>query len=927
LETNLRCLFLYNRSADTPEAVSILIRDIHALPSMQVLGLNLAHFDIRDLAKYAKTESVDVVLIHNTASYFAAYLESVLIVLRSMSLEIPIAVMKQDEHLEPHLFDKLFHRHSIELVFSCVSDQDLAHVYPESVNSKTRFRKTYAAYVSSIEEKAEYKALPSTKVLSYRGSIQPVQLGKLGFDKVLMPERAFRALHARKGDWILDLSSSWTERLYGDAWIDFLDLSYAVLSSESGSNVFDLTGSLRKKTEAFESKNGPVSWNDGLLLIRYYDEILAPFEGNVNYGTFGPRHLEVALRNRPQVLIRGYYSGLFVDEKNCLMVDSSLEQLPEILDKLSNVKFAMELAKQARMDVLDFAGIRTADLISQIDHELCTLTNSSQKTLSRQSSCSQNTGDTWLESALILCAVPHFKDPRHEWWIDTCDMLFNSTEVWSYIPSGQNCYWPIPSVTRLGAPTIVEGEYRLNVILVESHVPWSRETEGACDNWCSESQDWEAVAIVSWMLQATKNPKGVISNYLAKQFLTNFLATLALAKTVRPQLIIANDLMTGFAAAIIWKDSSSKVLYDAQEVFTRQYDQGDLVMFNGERVAWNGVEQFVVGRSDLVVTVSEGIREYMNKHFGMNIQVVPNFPPRQSGSSPARERTLSGNTRFIYMGNAAPGRGLEKLLEHWPLSESEGELHLYIPESPALVALRYWFKEHKEFHRSNIYWHTAVAEHDMIPTLQDFDVGVIPYDYSYPYNYCSPNKLGQYMAAGLAILSNYQPFIVTTIQNYDCGLVFNWRDTYSFESACRKMLDVKILLEFQSKSIEGHSASANWESYVLPLMEELMVTTKDSTDEDRGQQFSPYRLYKRSRLAATTEMARDRGMVRSKVFSQIEIRYELPSGSHKSSRKFNNLKMMLMESNLRDLYLLTKDIPVIGSSVQKLKTILWKWLN
>ena len=76
--------------------------------------------------------------------------------------------------------------------------------------------------------------------ISYRGSIQPLSFGRLGFEKRKIGYDVARA--AAKYPIAVDISSRKGDRIGGTDWFDFLGRSRAVLGVESGANLFDFTG-------------------------------------------------------------------------------------------------------------------------------------------------------------------------------------------------------------------------------------------------------------------------------------------------------------------------------------------------------------------------------------------------------------------------------------------------------------------------------------------------------------------------------------------------------------------------------------------------------------------------------------------------------------------------------------------------------------
>jgi glycosyltransferase involved in cell wall biosynthesis len=66
---------------------------------------------------------------------------------------------------------------------------------------------------------------------------------------------------------------------------------------------------------------------------------------------------------------------------------------------------------------------------------------------------------------------------------------------------------------------------------------------------------------------------------------------------------------------------------------------------------------------------------------------------------------------------------------------------------------------------------------DLVSAASEADVGVVPYTaYSPGYYYASPNKLFEYMFAGLAIAVSNLPVLEKIVRDHDLGVVFDPAD-------------------------------------------------------------------------------------------------------------------------------------------------------
>lgn len=99
----------------------------------------------------------------------------------------------------------------------------------------------------------------------------------------------------------------------------------------------------------------------------------------------------------------------------------------------------------------------------------------------------------------------------------------------------------------------------------------------------------------------------------------------------------------------------------------------------------------------------------------------------------------------------------------------------------------------------NCCFEPPVPMRDMIHAASSADVGVIPY---IPVNVnnllSSPNKLFEYIRAGLPVLASDLPFLRRIILEHDIGYVFNPRDPRSIADAINKATREENLMHFRA---------------------------------------------------------------------------------------------------------------------------------
>jgi glycogen(starch) synthase len=323
---------------------------------------------------------------------------------------------------------------------------------------------------------------------------------------------------------------------------------------------------------------------------------------------------------------------------------------------------------------------------------------------------------------------------------------------------------------------------------------------------------------LSWLVEESETSTGA---FLAARTLRHLNAVNQMRlKNLEVDLVIANDLGGVLLAEYIWANSDAQIVYDAQEVFTDSYDvlSGESLS-RAEKKNWIDLETFLCGKVSRVVTVSPGIaRLYLDRH-QTDCVVIPNFVPTEKHMA-TLERT--GPVKFVYLGRAEPYRGLEELVKQWDFPPEVALLDMIIPQSSYTTQIQKLNSRTKRrFCGARIC--SPVYPNEIIGKLNSYDVGILPYNYPYPYSEASPNKLGEYIAAGLVVIASNQSFVSSVVDEFGIGLIFSWEEPHSFGSRVNSLTDRKIVNRFKDSVLRARSQSLNFDAGCEALFSDLML--------------------------------------------------------------------------------------------------------
>lgn len=259
-----------------------------------------------------------------------------------------------------------------------------------------------------------------------------------------------------------------------------------------------------------------------------------------------------------------------------------------------------------------------------------------------------------------------------------------------------------------------------------------------------------------------------------------FVRTLLLCR--RADIVHCNDLNAlpiGVAAKAL-SLGRVKVVYDAHE-----YEIHRVSPTRRFNIAVNYLlERLLIGFADRVMTVSNAIAdEYVRLYRIRKPALVlncPRFAETEKGNI-FRERFGIRHDQIIvlYQGGLGKGRGIEILLHAFSALFDDKVVLVVMGYGPLeSMVLEYQAKD------SRIFFHPAVAPGVLLEFTSSADYGVLFYeDNCLNHRFCSPNKMFEYLMAGIPVLSSNLVEMRRLIELNKIGVVAESNDVEGFRNA------------------------------------------------------------------------------------------------------------------------------------------------
>jgi glycosyltransferase involved in cell wall biosynthesis len=316
------------------------------------------------------------------------------------------------------------------------------------------------------------------------------------------------------------------------------------------------------------------------------------------------------------------------------------------------------------------------------------------------------------------------------------------------------------------------------------------------------------------------------------------LAFRAAGSYYRADVVVAHDLTALPAGQRLAEAWGVPLVYDAHELYEEQ------VAFSpNQRRMLRRVERELLSHCDLAFTVNDSIADEMQHRYGRRPVVLPNAVDAPADFDPAarhdRLRRHFGIPDdvpvLIYQGGLLPGRNIEALVEAVGLVGDRPLALALVGGGPLRGDIERLISRNGL--RDRVFLKTDVDWSDIAQWTASADVGIIPYpDADLNARYCTPNKLYEYVQAGVPILANDLPELRRHVRDTGFGLTAAMPDASAIAAAIVEMLSDAQRLRQMRAAILSRRDESSWrrasEDYLRQL--DRLISSGGSVDSARS---------------------------------------------------------------------------------------------
>lgn len=291
--------------------------------------------------------------------------------------------------------------------------------------------------------------------------------------------------------------------------------------------------------------------------------------------------------------------------------------------------------------------------------------------------------------------------------------------------------------------------------------------------------------------------------------------------THKTQLLFSNDLDTLLPNYLISKLKKSEIIYDSHELFC---EVPELIGNPRKRKIWKRLEKSIFPKLKKVLTVNQSIADIYTKEYGVDVKFVRNIPLRRENiiSKSKNELELPENKHILILQGAGINmeRGAEEAVKAMQWVDNAV---LLIVGSGDVIDLLKDLRTELSLQEKVII--TGKVPYELLAQYTRIaDLGLsLDKDTNLNYRYSLPNKLFDYIHAGVPVFVSNLVEISKIVKQYQIGSITEKHDPEYIAAQLNSIFADPEKLEFYKNNLKKAQNELSWDKEEEKLIQLIQL--------------------------------------------------------------------------------------------------------
>jgi glycosyltransferase involved in cell wall biosynthesis len=291
---------------------------------------------------------------------------------------------------------------------------------------------------------------------------------------------------------------------------------------------------------------------------------------------------------------------------------------------------------------------------------------------------------------------------------------------------------------------------------------------------------------------------------------------------MKADVLVSNDLDTLPAVYLASKIKNTVLVYDSHEYFT---EVPELKNRRLVRRIWERIESLMLPHIQFSSTVSPPIADAYLKKYNIHMEVIRNLPFRkQAAAAPVFHLRKQSEKIVIYQGALNMGRGLEMTIEAMKYTDNmqlviigQGDVETELKELTRSLGLE-----------ERVTFTGRISPDRLFDYTVQADLGIsLEEDMGLNYRFALPNKVFDYIQAGVPVLVSDLPEVKSLVLQYDVGAISNAKTPAELGSLFSHILGDEAKIRDWKLNLKKAAAELCWENEEQKLLNLYQAAISD----------------------------------------------------------------------------------------------------